>query len=1730
MAEPYKSKFRPGGTSRSSNTEMWRLLRKMAEMRETKEIAQKTLINRDKVEAYRAPELIDTMYRQQYDLNEVTRDTSFDSNIGGISLSSNDQSKSAVEASEPGIISKLARQYNKYTRPYAAVAYWGALEARKKLTGNDQGVAEMRNYIKARKRHVGIKDRALSPSYLTNPLTEKEEEALENIWKRNTLPWGVLGVIELVVDPINLLPVAFIAKSTGRLGVNAFKAGTRLVLRKGTTQSDEIAQLSEPLFNGQSSLDIAKDMGLVDSGLEDPIRDFYKQANSTAVLADVPYANPAEYSESLLDRVKGRLPNILKTMTIGTKAGSVIQPTDTHGALRVMRDATFANFGRRGRAWERQLAGLERLAWDLDGAGNIRNVRFNQQRALVVLEDLNKQAKNLTGEALEEITFGQRYIQQMIDKSKGGKTLFHHANVIENYDMFDYLNYDGSIAVKGSKEAQDLYVQKWREMQNEVVGPDSIMKRYLDPEDLPLMKVPYTQTFYKSQIDGKSITGGYFPHLGIERWNADMQKWDKFVGVDTPVTRQLKGVAYEPFFDRQTQSLIEEGIKTFGKGSTKYTHSPTFAAVSAYQALGGATADLLYRKEYVKYMGQIGDADKIKKSIADLWLTNTDTRGRQLKRTLADVPEAIKTAPIKLFDRPADELHQDILKTTEELGLIAQLSDFVKAAQGRVLLKEAGLIRGSARLPQRISQKERDRIRQVYANLPKQQEIERAKLREMRKALSERTESVHLKRAKGEGTVVKTRTAGVMQRVESDKIPYAQYATMLKREIADQQRLVDYNEHILAIRKSIDGYDLSKQLEYRLPSIGKSGEPGMKPPTIEDALMKLEKAYPGSGVDTLRKKDLLLESPALQRLRTFADTKKGELQQMRQQQKAAAKNRAASHELKLPDGGWVDFGSATARQALEEGLLLAPEATKLPTVTQLIYDANRTMRVSQTGFDAGGAMINGLRLLTTPGGAGPFRKMFLGLFADIMQGKTDLNSHMARQMATESPYMFNAKSRSGITNEAMAEQVEIFNSDAFLGLPGRDMIISAAGKIARVTDESIPEGSTKGFLRRVKNAPLAAIKAYTLASNFLVNEMYENLYRTVPDHVAKKMGVKNISQIPAERMEEAKEIWRKAEIELGDFANKSAGKLTANAGGGLSKFTLDHNVAASFLLFAPRFLASQISLTLDMMRGNLRGRLARESTQRLLGAATLFYIGTAALLQQEPKIDPRPKNKGGDGGDFMSLEIDGMRVSVAGSANSMIKQLTMLYGQLRKGTLTKEQLISTTRQDNEFIQFMFNRTSPIIGTSFELLSGRTYSGRDIDWGDGLLANSAEFSKQVSADLLPFWAQSMRDMDNQSMSSRAMGVAFEFSGMSSYASSPWNMVSELRNQSTDDMFGEEFFEINGYRPIWDDMDDFQQAQIESRYPEILEAENAAAELWGDRAFNDTQAAINDYVEEVDIYKEEFDNKFAESVNVAVKIIMEGKGPFDQFDQAWRQNRSLLYKQKSDNIKRVREQYPEVMSFFEEQRAEELNIPLFNVAYQEYLHALVYNPDLEIHDLEGGYDFRASQLLREQFISRWGNDIHGQILQLFELNHASQHFIEREYRWGRQSEAVQQYWAAPYAVLDHYGLGMLRSTWDEYETKKRLGNPIVRNEAAVMAEEIPELKMVDRQKDLVRKQMRAQDADLEHFLFKYGYISSFENPLNEERNQLGVPLALQPLNYLMPSWLKQAINTAQLDTEQ
>lgn len=198
--------------------------------------------------------------------------------------------------------------------------------------------------------------------------------------------------------------------------------------------------------------------------------------------------------------------------------------------------------------------------------------------------------------------------------------------------------------------------------------------------------------------------------------------------------------------------------------------------------------------------------------------------------------------------------------------------------------------------------------------------------------------------------------------------------------------------------------------------------------------------------------------------------------------------------------------------------------------------------------------------------------------------------------------------------------------------------------------------------------------------------------------------------------------------DLATFVNKLTGTTSSKA---LGVPLTQRQFEGAIPFFSPRYTRATAGLVLDMMRGGLRGRLARESIGRLMFGAAAVHVATQAALGQPIRLDPT------NPGEFMRSDIAGQRIGFGGKFFSFFKSFVKISHQTLvkpEGYLSWNIFDPESYRDNPWLSTLRNQAAPLFGTGLSLAIGADPLGRQLPG----LGDPIDLTKFLGEQAFPFW--------------------------------------------------------------------------------------------------------------------------------------------------------------------------------------------------------------------------------------------------------------------------------------------------------------------------------------------------------------------------------------------------------
>ena len=511
------------------------------------------------------------------------------------------------------------------------------------------------------------------------------------------------------------------------------------------------------------------------------------------------------------------------------------------------------------------------------------------------------------------------------------------------------------------------------------------------------------------------------------------------------------------------------------------------------------------------------------------------------------------------------------------------------------------------------------------------------------------------------------------------------------------------------------------------------------------------------------------------------------------------------------------------------------------------------------------------------------------------------------------------------------------------------------------------------------------------------------------------------------------------------------------------------SIERAFVFFAPRYTRSVLAVLGDSFKGDLTAVQAQKTIAALAAVPPLMHWTAATALGQEPKLDPRPVNEGGNGAEFMTVDIGGHNIGMG----TMWTQLARLIADVGTRDWSDPGLaFDPNVRNNPLFRFWRNRVPPNYNMARTLFFGKTYLGEPLE-GVG------ERAQELAGNFTPFWLDTAMIEGGPLHTGNYFAGAAELIGGRTFPVSLWEQMRMEKAKAAQQEYGLEWVELNR----------LQQEGIinDGRYPAIGDLQDrineemplASAARDGDLgAITDVYFAIKDGA----------DAQWRDDIRSLELALDRGEIDAPGYREA----------SKIANMHRrgaIRMQEEEVFDAVKEalsanaRRRDGRVLPAEDIAYFEYLQDVIFASDTET----GETDYELRDALEAKFRQKWGGETMAYIgeryrssletrdftypMMLEELHHGRDQFFPRYF--GESTAAV----AARMPNSAH--VAELFQAYASADSTRR----------AELIEENPQLAEAVRIRRNVRRLMREQNRDLDVFLYRWGYTQTLVHPENQ-----------------------------------
>jgi hypothetical protein len=400
----------------------------------------------------------------------------------------------------------------------------------------------------------------------------------------------------------------------------------------------------------------------------------------------------------------------------------------------------------------------------------------------------------------------------------------------------------------------------------------------------------------------------------------------------------------------------------------------------------------------------------------------------------------------------------------------------------------------------------------------------------------------------------------------------------------------------------------------------------------------------------------------------------------------------------------------------------------------------------------------------------------------------------------------------------------------------------------------------------------------------------------------------------------------------------------------------------AFVFFAPRYTRASLAYVTDIFKGGISGAEARKSLAALMASGAAMYYGACRITGQQPNFDITSSQ-------FMTLKVGDQHIGIGGSFYGIARMAANVVGKAIDEPLD---LVRLSKDDNPFIKFMYQRTSPLVGTLTNIVESENYFGEPFE-------SPADWGRFVGEKVLPIAFQDILSGKAEIPST----VAQVFGGRT-FPKSAWELQDEAKERIS----------IAEYNKPYETLPDLYKREINKR-PEVSmfqEEIDKRTEQTGDTlsvGFLNRSREIDDarfmYIEQLNQLQKAYDDEFIDGNDFReyLKLAKHGYGM------------TIEHINSNPEYKDVLEKLNEPQDISKDY--------VGDIAYQEYISAM-YSGQFE--NIYGLFDYDAYNNFIEGIKKKYGNSIWDYIEERKSLSDQDLPPLAREYEMAK--DVLKPYW--------------------------------------------------------------------------------------------------------------------------
>ena len=512
-----------------------------------------------------------------------------------------------------------------------------------------------------------------------------------------------------------------------------------------------------------------------------------------------------------------------------------------------------------------------------------------------------------------------------------------------------------------------------------------------------------------------------------------------------------------------------------------------------------------------------------------------------------------------------------------------------------------------------------------------------------------------------------------------------------------------------------------------------------------------------------------------------------------------------------------------------------------------------------------------------------------------------------------------------------------------------------------------------------------------------------------------------------------------------------------------------------WLFFSPRYTRASLALIADAFQGGWRGEQARQTFGQMAVGGAVIYMGVCRALDQPIKLDPRPKSDGGNGAEFMTVNIAGQNIGIGSFWTSFIRLIASMGSTAADDPAN---FASLSTKQNPIMKWLRSRSAPMTGFTSDFINGANFLGEPLE-------DPVDWTKHIGRQTLPFAIENAIFEEGSIFGRLGVGVPVEMSGGRTFPVDKFAIRNDEREIAARERFGRE----------WDSLNVLQKKELENDPNRQLGQLTRQIREEADKLrFTEPRTAegmIDSWFHE----KQEIELGWRAEIKMGVKLFHKGEIDAVVFKERYLEPANGDRRRRIGDLSKD-ESYAEVQKYFAEHADKNDPIPVEDIIFNEYMETIVTNPEYE--DPIIGFDYRAKEADERLFTDKYG--------------HEALAYVKARFKAARES-----YDFAFPALIDelYYGREMFSWYWSEVEKEvlELQRNPELAGELYekwlkltptdknAMKEDSKVLREFLSTMEKSRIILREQNPQLDIFLYRWGFTGTLRHKDNQWTDEAG-----------------------------